>query len=238
MTTREINGSAAGGSHTRLLPILLLLLVGSGACALIYEIVWFQLLELVIGSSAISLGVLLATYMGGLCIGSLYFPRKVSPRYHPLRVYAVLEVGIALFGVVVLLIVPLVSGVWSASGGSGLLAIFLRALLCAICILPPTILMGATLPAVSRWLETTRDGVAWMGFLYGGNTAGAVLGSVLAGFYFLRAFDLTVTTFIAVALNIAVAAFALMLAGRAQAAPLGCAPAQAERVRGSSTVYW
>jgi spermidine synthase len=58
---------------------LLLLCFGSGAAALIYEVVWFQLLELVIGSTAVSLGVLLATFMGGMCLGSLILPRLVSP---------------------------------------------------------------------------------------------------------------------------------------------------------------
>ena len=62
----------------RYLPALLLLFVGSGCAALIYEIVWFQLLQLVIGSSAVSLGVLLGTFMGGMCLGSLLLPRFVS----------------------------------------------------------------------------------------------------------------------------------------------------------------
>ena len=61
-----------------LLPLMLLLAFGSGVAALIYEIVWFQLLELVIGSTAVSLGILLATFMGGMCLGSLIFPRLVS----------------------------------------------------------------------------------------------------------------------------------------------------------------
>ena len=54
----------------RFLPALLLLFIGSGCAALIYEIVWFQLLELTIGSSAVSLAVILATFMGGTCLGS------------------------------------------------------------------------------------------------------------------------------------------------------------------------
>src|SRR5262249_37665439 len=81
----------------RFLPLLLLLFVGSGCAALIYEIVWFQLLELVIGSSAVSLGFLLGTFMGGMCLGSLLLPRFVSTERHPLRVYAMLEAGIGLF---------------------------------------------------------------------------------------------------------------------------------------------
>ena len=60
---------------SRYLPLLLLLFAGSGCSALIYETVWYQALELAIGMTAVSLGFLLATFMGGLCIGSLLLPR-------------------------------------------------------------------------------------------------------------------------------------------------------------------
>src|SRR5260221_13476968 len=86
----------------RYLPALFLLFVGSGCAALIYEIVWFQLLQLVIGSSSISLGILLGTFMGGMCLGSLLLPRVISARQHPLKVYAILEGGIGLFALLVL----------------------------------------------------------------------------------------------------------------------------------------
>ncbi len=65
--------------------------------------------------------------------------------------------------------------------------------------------MGATLPAISRWVEATPEGVSWLGFFYGGNIAGAVVGSVLAGFYLLRVFDVSVATYVAVAINVVVA---------------------------------
>ena len=202
-----------------LLPVLLALFVASGIAALIYEIVWFQLLELVIGSSAVSLGVLLATYMGGMCLGSLLLPRVARARAeHPLRVYAFLELGIAVLGVLVLLLVPLVSSVYSALAGHGALAILLRAVLCAVCLLPPTVLMGATLPAAARWVTSTPSGVAWIGFLYGGNTVGAVFGSVLAGFFLLRVFDLTVATITAVVINLSIATIAFLLSRRTRAA--------------------
>src|SRR5437667_10476922 len=90
----------------RFLPGLIVLFVGSGCAALIYEIVWFQLLQLVIGSSAISLGILLATFMGGMCLGSLLLPRMISPRRHPLRVYAALELAIAAIALAVLYGLP------------------------------------------------------------------------------------------------------------------------------------
>src|SRR6185436_16785209 len=101
------------------LPILLLLFVGSGCAALIYEIVWFQLLQLAIGSSAVSLGALLGTFMGGMCLGSLLLPKKVSPRHHPLRVYGYLELGIGALGLIVLFAIPIVDRVYAAVAGYG-----------------------------------------------------------------------------------------------------------------------
>jgi spermidine synthase len=200
---------------SRYLPLLLLLFAGSGCSALIYEIVWYQLLQLVIGSTAISLGVLLATFMGGLCLGSLALPRILSARKeHPLRVYAKVEFGIAICGVLVLFGMPLLDSVYTAAVGHGMPAILLRAVLCALCLLPPTFLMGASLPAAARWLETNREGVSWMGLLYGANTGGAVLGCVLAGFYLLREFDMATATFVAAALNVGVGLISLGLAGR------------------------
>src|ERR1700683_3619856 len=84
---------------SKFLPLLLVLFVGSGCAALIYEIVWFQLLQLVVGSTAVSLGVLLGTFMGGMCLGSLCLSPLISPTRHPLRVYASLELLIGIIGV-------------------------------------------------------------------------------------------------------------------------------------------
>jgi len=92
-----------------------------------------------------------------------------------------------------------VAGAYTAWAGSGVIGILLRGVAAAICLLPPTLLMGATLPAIARWVETTPDGVAWLGFFYGGNIAGAVIGSLLAGFYLLRVFDMATATYVAVA---------------------------------------
>lgn len=196
----------------RYLPWLVLLFVASGCAALIYEIVWFQLLSLIVGSSAISLGVLLATFMGGMCIGSLGLSRYVSSTRHPLRVYAALEAGIGVFGLFVLWLLPHVGGLYTSIGGPGMWGIGVRALFCALFLLPPTIMMGATLPAISRWVETTPKGVSWLGFFYGGNTFGAVLGCLAAGFYLLRVHDVAVATYAAVSLNVVVAIVSIVLA--------------------------
>src|SRR5438477_3236509 len=88
----------------------------------------------------------------------------------------------------------------------------LRASLAGICLLPPTIFMGASFPVIIRWVERSHAHVNWWGFLYGANTAGAVLGSLLAGFYLLRIYDMATATYVAAAINLVVAVASLALA--------------------------
>ena len=214
MSQSETHPAAIGAQ--RYMPLLILLFAGSGCSALIYEIVWFQLLQLAIGSTSVSLGILLATYMGGLCIGSLALPR-LRLTQHPLKVYAALEAGIAVLGLLVMGAIPLVNHVYIAGSALGLPGMLLRGFFCVICLLPPTILMGASLPAIVRWTESTPRGESWWGMLYGGNTAGAVFGCLLAGFYILRIYNMAMGTFTAVAINLAVAAVSLWLASRTPA---------------------
>src|SRR6478672_3847959 len=123
-----------------------------------------------------------------------------------------LEAAIAVFGLLILWGLPYADHLYYAIAVHGMSGVFLRGLFCAICLLPPTILMGATLPAIARWVQTTREGVSWLGFFYGGNIAGAVLGCVLAGFYLLRDHDMAFATYVAVVIDVAVAAAGLALA--------------------------
>src|SRR5690606_17253889 len=125
---------------------------------------------------------------------------------------------------------------YGAIGGGNVL---FRAIVAAICLLPPTLMMGATLPAVARYVETTPQGVSWLGFFYGGNIGGAVLGSLPAGFYLLRVYDMAVATYVAVALKVGDGALGLLVAARAPYAPAEKAidaPA-VERAEGAGLVY-
>jgi len=192
---------------------LLLLLAGSGCAALIYEIVWLQLLQLVIGSSAVSLGLLLAAYMGGLCLGSAVMPRLISWQRNPLVVYACLELGIAAFGMITLFGLPALGRVYLAGPTSGMLGLVMRGAVAASCLLPPTILMGASFPAIARWVQSTPKAVSWLGALYSANIAGAVAGCLIAGFYLLRVYDMATATYAAAAINAVVALVPLLLSG-------------------------
>jgi spermidine synthase len=197
----------------------LALFAASGAAALIYEIVWLQLLQLVIGSSAVSIAVLLGTWMGGMCLGSVLFARVVSSRQNALRVYALLEAGTAVCGILVLFGLPLIEKVYLAGISSGLPNTILRGVACAICLLPPTLLMGATLPAISRWVAATPRAAVWWGYLYGANIAGGVVGCFAAGFYLLRVFDMAIASYVAAGLNLAVAGVSMAIKGEDKPAP-------------------
>jgi spermidine synthase len=174
-------------------------------------VAWFQLLQLTIGSTAVSLAVLLGSFMGGLCLGSLALPKLISSRQHPFRVYAALELGIGLIGIGIVFGLPWVGRLYLLAGG-GITGALIRGAVCAACLLPPTMLMGATLPAVARWVEATPQGVSWLGFFYGANTVGAVFGCLLSAFYLLRLFDPVVATLTAASLNAVLFLIALGLA--------------------------
>ena len=223
--------------------VLLILFSASGLSALIYEVVWYQLLQLAIGSTSVSLGILLATFMGGLCIGSLWFPR-LRFLQHPLRIYATLELGIAMFAILVQFCLPVLNRLYIAGAEHGLPGMLLRGLLAALCMLPPTILMGASLPAIVRWIQSQesgvgsrQSGVSWWGYFYGGNTAGAVLGCLLAGFYLLRVHNMAFATLFAAAVNIGVAAISFLMSSRVSRAE-AVVPDQKTSAAGPTTSRW
>jgi len=180
------------------------LFFASGCAALIYETSWFHLVQLVVGASSISVAVLLCSFMGGMAMGSAWLPRLFPATAHPLRVIAILEAGIAGFGVLIPMVLPVVQQAYVAAVGYGYGGVLLRALVCALILTPPTMLMGATLPVVARWLGTTADGASRTGLIYTANIAGGTAGTVLAGFYLLRVHDTVIAGAVAVTLNLVV----------------------------------
>src|SRR4026209_2598786 len=147
---------------------LLALFFASGCAALIYETVWFYLVQLVVGASSISVAVLLCAFMGGMALGSWLLPKLTPARAHPFRVVAALELGIAMFGIAIPLALPYIQRVYLTLAEPGASAVTLRALVCFVVLTPPTMLMGATLPAIARWKSKGHDAES-MGLLYMAN---------------------------------------------------------------------
>ncbi len=170
--------------------MFIFLLVSTGCAASIYALVSFQMLQFAIGSSEFAVGVLMGTFIGGVGLGSVALPSVISARHHPLRVFALLQLGIGILAILTLSVMPYASGPYLA----------------AICVLPPALLMGAVLPITARWA-----GVSGAGSCYAANLVGAAIGCLLAGFYLLRFYDVAVATYVASAISAAAASASIGL---------------------------
>ncbi len=194
-----------------------LLLVGSGASALAYQLVWTRELRLVFGHSTAASAAVLAIFIGGLGAGSLLIGPRADRHPRPLALYARLEAAVALFAALTPLLLAVARAAYLGLGGSlalgSLLSTLVRLLLSALVLLVPTVLMGGTLPAAARAVETTGDARRrTTALLYGANTLGAVAGALVATFYAFERLGNRGTLFAACAVNLGVAAAAVLLA--------------------------
>lgn len=197
----------------------------SGASGLIYQVVWSRLMGLLFGRSVLAVGIVLAAFMAGLALGGYFLGRYADRHRNPLRLYALYEVGIGLTAggstFLLLHISPVYVSLHSLTDGSSFLLTAARFLMAFLIILIPTILMGATLPILSRVVIDRIDRVAnELGRLYAINTLGAVAGTIAAGFVLIRLYGLLGAVFIAIAGNLAVGLFAWKLSRSLPAPPL------------------
>lgn len=197
------------------------LFVLSGAAGLVYQVVWSRLLNQIFGVSAHAVTAVLATYLGGLALGAWILGPLADRVSRPLRLYGWLELGIGASAVggtaVIGALDPL--HLWAASrlAPDSVALAGVRAALASAIVLPPTILMGATLPAMTRAF-VHRPGTVGrnVASLYALNTAGAVLGALAAGFVLVRALGVHPTLWLAAAANATVGAAALALSRRCE----------------------
>ncbi len=194
------------------LPLLLL----SGFCGLSYELLWVRLLTLSLGATTASFSIVLAVFFGGLALGSRWAGKRSVGAKRPLATYAALEaltgvLGVALYPVLKHLGL-LVAAIDPGAGSAGLM---LRVVVSAVLLLPPTFLMGATLPFMSVGTierdDATGPGTA---LIYGLNTLGACLGAFCVTFILLPRLGVFASTMITAVLNLTVASIAFALSRR------------------------
>jgi predicted membrane-bound spermidine synthase len=168
----------------------------SGAAGLIYEIVWQRLLELHFGVTMISVTLIVSAYMAGLGLGSLIGGRIARDLKNTLFLYGLLEIGIALFGV---LSPKIILWIGQATAGSSYTLVFLISF--AILLIPTT-LMGMTLPLLTQsFVDRVETSGQIIGLLYGINTLGAAFGALLSGFVLVGFYGFEGAVYIAVLLN-------------------------------------
>ena len=202
------------------LGLIYLMFFLSGAAALIYQVVWVRSLTLIFGGSHLAVTAVLSIFMAGLAIGGYTIGKYVDQVRKPLRLYGLLELGIALFALVFMGLMKLYPSIYiplaQGKDNAHVYLLFIRVLFSVVALIIPTTLMGGTLPVLSRFVSrqprTLRN---YLSFLYGINTLGAVLGATAAGFLFLRLYSVNTTLTIAILTNAFIGIAALLLQGKA-----------------------
>ena len=199
-----------------------LLLFGSGLTALIYQIAWMRELRLVFGFSTAASAAVVAIFMGGLGAGGLLLGRRADVAPRPLAFYGWLELAIAGSAAVTPLLLRLVRLAYIGVGGSLSLGIAggtaVRLLLSALVLAVPTVLMGGTLPAATRAIETDEDSARrLLALLYGSNTLGALAGTLLSTFLLLEKLGTRASLWAACVLNALLGAAAVLLSRKRDA---------------------
>jgi spermidine synthase len=220
----NIGRNKIGKNNIRL--IVGILFVLSGACGLVYQIVWAKYLGLFIGNTTYAQTIVLATFMGGLMLGSYTIGRFADHTHHHLRMYALLEIGIGLYCLAFPVILPWCESLYLSTATSLALGmgspslLSLKLLMSLLLMIVPTFLMGGTLPVLVKFLTRTIDRAGKdVATLYWINSLGAIIGAGLAGFFLIRALGLSSTIVVAAATNLFVGLAALALAARLRAIP-------------------
>jgi spermidine synthase len=201
----------------------------SGATGLIYEVLWARMLGLVFGATTLAVSTVLAAFMGGLALGSALAGRSGVRVKRPVRAYGLLEIGIALYALAVPLLFRLVDNlyaiIWQHFHPGFFGFSLCRFVLSCVMLLVPTTLMGATLPLLSAALLRARGQTSTsVTKLYTRNLAGAICGSVAAGFLLLPVFGVHTTIYIAAVINILIGLATILADRRIETAFTGTAP--------------
>jgi spermidine synthase len=189
-----------------LVPFLIPLLLLSGVCGLVYQVLWMRLLALTFGVTVHAAATVLASFMGGLAMGSLLAGRLADRSASPLRLFGLVELSIGLSGLASPLVLSALQRGFIAVSphlpDSMLLGSLIRFVLSFAVLLVPTALMGATMPIVLRSSLTKMEGLgSRVGLLYAANTGGAIAGTLLAGFYLIPRLGLSRSFLCAAAIN-------------------------------------
>jgi len=195
----------------------------SGAAALMYEVVWVRSLSLIFGGTHLAVTTVLSVFMGGLALGGFLIGKRVDSIKSPLRLYGLLEFGIALFAVIFIILMKIYPAIYiflvQGKENSNLYLSFIRVVFAFVSLIVPTTLMGGTLPVLTRFISKQPQKLATrLAFLYGINTLGAVAGTAATGFLLLRFYSVSTTLTVAILMNSLAGLVSILLSARITAA--------------------
>lgn len=189
----------------------------SGGCGLVYESLWTRYLADLMGGTSLSHFVVLTVFMGGLALGAILIGRLVDQGRNGLLYYGFLEVGIGLYAVIFPILFSWAAGAFTYLGtnlGAGSIGLlFLKLLVAFLLISIPSVAMGGTLPAVTRYLTRSQEGLRRnISLLYAINSLGAVVGILAGGFFLVYRYGLSGSMIYVGSFNICLGVAALVAA--------------------------
>src|SRR5580765_4333873 len=232
-----------------------LLLVGlfcfffSGAAGLIYQVVWTRMLTQIFGNTTYAIATVLSAFMAGLAIGSYLFGQIADRGKNDFLLYGILEAGVGVYGFLVPWNFKLAQKIYGPIFGLNESLPFLFNLvlffLSFVLLVFPTMLMGATLPVLSRFfVRSFAQFGRRVGDLYATNTLGAVIGCAAGGFFLIPTLGMRMTVFVAASVNLVIAAAILLIDRLRDKSPLEIVPptaaeeTAAAESQGSSRLAW
>jgi len=231
-------------SRTPLLAIFALFLL-SGATSLMYQVLWLRQLILIFGSTQFATSAILSTFMGGLALGAIVAGRWLSrSTTRPLKLYGILEFGIGVYALLVPLLFrglsPVYRVIWDAGGSESFLLLSLAKFAgIAVVLLPPTMMMGATLPLLAREVADDPQRIGGkVGSLYAINTFGAVVGTFVAGFVAIPGIGVQATMLSTALTNGLLGLTAIIVASRGRAPSIVEETVATQKVRPPRKVRW
>jgi spermidine synthase len=212
---QTVNPSRSSGIRVTILVLFFL----SGACALVYEVVWMRMLTLVFGATAFATSTILASFFAGLALGGFTFGRLIDRGRNPLLVYGLLEAGIGVFAFLMPVLFAVLTmayvGIARQFDVSFYQISVIRFVLSFLVLLVPATLMGGTLPVIVKFFAKRPEKLGWnVGQLYAVNTFGAVVGTLSAGFFLILLLGVKESAYFAGAVNLLIAGAVLALARR------------------------
>ncbi len=194
----------------------------SGFAGLLYQILWMRQLGLLLGNTSYAAAITLGMFFFGLAMGSWFWGNRCARLPNLLRTYAWLEVGIAVSGLLFLLVLNYFHSIYPIiyqSVGPGANLLILKCLLTFLMVFPPSFFMGGTIPVLGQFLIRTQEAFGTTAAkIYGINTIGAAVGAFATGFFLIVLLGFKQTCFLGIFISLAIALVTFLLARKPEPA--------------------
>src|ERR1044071_6516006 len=188
----------------------------SGIAGLIYEVVWTRMLTQIFGNTTYAIATVLSAFMAGLAIGSYWFGKIADSGKNDFMLYGILVGGVGIYGFLVPWLFAgaqkLYGPIFGLNQNYPFLFNLVLFFLSFVLLVFPTLLMGATLPVLSRFfVRSFAHFGRRIGDLYATNTLGAVIGCAAGGFFLIPTLGMRQTVYVAAGVNMVIAAVILVV---------------------------